>query len=177
MHEVEAKVRLTEAQYQRMKREIPKTAKRVGKSVKRDLYFGDWRRYVMRIREENGQNVLAFKVHRKNRGVESNEELEWPIDDAKRWRQLLEGIGFPLSISKAKECESYWNKPFTIELNRVRGLGRFLEIERLVGRKSEIPKARAGVVALFGKLGFRPRDFERKLYLELLTEKGKNRKA
>lgn len=174
MIEVEAKVRLTPAQVRDLRKRLPAMAKRVGESRKTDWYFGDWRSYTLRIRKVGDEGTLTFKKRSKKGGMEANEETEVRIDDVAQWKGLLSSIGFPMSISKVKISEAYVSDRFQIEINRVTGLGYFLEIETLVGQKSEVAAAKRGVGAWFKRLGFSPKDFERKLYLELLAEKGKN---
>ena len=82
--------------------------------------------------------------------------------------------GFSLKARKEKRCQAYQYRKFRIELNTVKGLGLFLEIERLVKGESEVPEAKEGLLTLFRRLGFGPAAFERKLYLELLAEKNNN---
>jgi len=176
MIEVEAKVRLKKRDYDRLVKEIPKFAKAKGESLKMDRYYGEGR-VDLRIREEGGEVVLGLKTRVLKKGVESNEEIEFPIDKPKKWDRLLRENGFPLRMKKEKRCLSFRFKQFTIELNSVKSLGKFLEIEHLVRSKSQVPQARRGLVDLFGRLGFKPKDFERKFYIELLEEKRKNKKA
>ena len=176
MVEVEAKVRLSKRDHDRLAKSIQNFAKPLGKTLKVDRYYGNGT-FDLRIREEDGRAVLTFKVRRRERGIETNEESEIPIGRAAPWDRMLRKNGFPLRARKRKRCQAFQDGKFRIELNTVTGLGHFLEIECLVKGESEVAGARARLVALFRKLGFGPGDFERKLYLELLAEKGKNRKA
>lgn len=176
MIEVEAKVRLSKNDRDRLARSIPKFAKPLGQSLKVDRYYGGGN-FDLRVREEDGGAVLAFKVRKRERGIERNEETEIPIGRAEPWDRMLRENGFPLRARKEKRCQAFRHGKFRIELNAVKGLGDFLEIECLVKGESGVPEAKKRLLALFGKLGFNPKDFERKLYLELLGEKGKNRKA
>jgi predicted adenylyl cyclase CyaB len=172
MIEVEAKVRLTKGDFDRLAKEIPTFAKPQGVSLKRDRYYGGGQ-VDLRIREEGGEVVLGLKTRVLKKGIESNEEIEFPIEKPEKWDRLLRKNGFPLRMKKEKRCISFRFKQYTIELNTVKSLGKFLEIEHLVRNASQVSKAKKGLVELFGRLGFKPNDFERKFYIELLEEKRK----
>lgn len=177
MFEIEAKVRLTRAQARDLRKKVVKMATFKKRSLKEDHYYACSSSSSLRLRTEDGKSFLHFKEREGKPGMETNEETEFPIDHMAKWDRLLRDNGFPLIGKKRKSSETYRFEGLSIELNEVKGLGPFLEIERLVERRSEIPKAKREVAALFKRLGFAPKDFERKLYLELLAEKAKNRKA
>lgn len=63
-----------------------------------------------------------------------------------------------------------------IELHRVAGLGSFIEVEILCRRKGEVSRALRKINVLFQELEIRSRDIETKLYIELLRERGGDRK-
>jgi adenylate cyclase, class 2 len=175
MIEVEAKVRISLAEYRKLATKVATFAKREGETLKVDRYYGHSRSHDLRIRQEGSRVVLAFKNRNREKGIEANEEIEIPIVAPEKWERLLAETGFPRFAVKEKRSLAFRFGPYHIELNRVKGLGCFLEIERLVSKKIQVPEARRGLVALFKRLGYSPRDFERKLYLELLAEKEKNR--
>jgi len=174
MIEVEAKVRLKKVDLDRLSKEVPTFAKPLGESLKVDRYYGSGA-YDLRIREESGGSVLTFKARDRKQGIETNEEIEFPIEKPLVWDHFLRQNGFPLRAKKEKQSLAFGFKKFTIELNTVKGLGAFLEIECLVKDEAQVPKARKELTDLFHKMGFSPKDFERKLYLELLAEKRKNK--
>jgi adenylate cyclase class 2 len=183
MIEVEAKIRLTEAERKRVASELPRFAGEGRETLKRDRYYGEpdttlpYRKgkpiQFLRIREEDGEAIVGLKDQQREKGIEANEEIEFPIDHAGKWDRLIREIGFPLFAAKEKRSLAFCFGPYHLELNRVRGLGWFLEIERLVNRESQVAAAKKGVVDLFGRLGFTQERFETKLYLELLAEKRK----
>ncbi len=176
MFEVEAKVRLSDKDFRRLPKAISKFANPLGISLKKDRYYESGT-FDLRIRDENGAAILTVKHRRRGQGIEVNEEFEFPIPNASPWDRMLRKSGFPLKARKVKRCKAYQFGKFRIELNTVKGLGHFLEIECLAKSEKQVPEKRKKLVALFRKLGFSPKDFERKLYLELLAEKMKNRKA
>lgn len=173
MYEIEAKVPLSKADFQRLKKEIPKIAKLKGRSIKKDTYFGSTSKYLFRLRDKNGKGILNLKNKKVERGVEVNQEIELPVTSVMKIKSLLKKLKIPTYISKKKESEVYLYKSFQIELNRVEELGYYLEIEHPVKDKSEIPKAKKEIVDIFRKFGFKPSQFEKRYYIDLLAEKRK----
>jgi len=174
MYEVEAKVRLTRADFERLKKEVPKIATFKKHVSNRDRYFPLNKNFALRIRQQNKAAVLHLKKKKIEKGTEINQEIEFNIRSASKMMNFLKKIGIHLPLKKEKEGDIYqWNN-MQIELNFVKGLGPFLEIETIVQSESAIPKAKKALRGLFKKLGFSPKDFESKYYLELLEEKRKN---
>ena len=173
MFEIEAKVPLKRADVQRLKKELPKIARLKGKSVKKDAYFGSTSKYMFRLRDKNGKGILNLKSKKVEMGVEVNQEIELPINSISKFHTLLTKIGIRLTAKKEKTSEVYKRGNLQIELNFVKGLGYYLEIETIVQKKSDIPKAKKALREMFSRLGFSPKNFEKKYYLELLAEKRK----
>lgn len=175
MFEIEAKVRLSGAQVGIVQKKVAAMAQCVKRTTKEDRYYDFSDSESLRLRVEGNEAFLQLKTREGQRGLESNLEMEFPIEGVAQWDRLLRANGFPLIGKKRKRSDTYRFGNCGIELNQVGGLGHFLEIECLVGSRAEIPKAKRGVVTLFKRLGFSPRDFEPKLYLELLAEKAKDK--
>ena len=187
MHEIEAKIRITEHEFRRLKKELDKIAVFEGETVKSDTYYNNPRSAYIRMREESGKSVLTLKNKTNAGGVESNLELEWGVKDAKKWSDFLKSIGIAPSMSKTKKSETYHLNGFHIELNSVGKLGHFLEIEKTVkssegvrktlrspSDRSQNQKTKKELIGLFKNLGFDKNRFESKGYLKLLEETGKN---
>lgn len=170
MYEIEAKIRITEHELRRLKKELDKIAAFKGKTVKFDTYYNNPRSAYIRIREESGKSVFNLKDKTNKGGVESNLELEWGIKDAKKWSDFLKSIDIRPYISKVKKNETYHLNGFHIELNSVNKLGYFLEIEKTVKFRSQNQKTKKELIGLFKSLGFDKNRFEKKGYLKLLEE-------
>ncbi len=177
MFEIEAKVPLSKADFNRLKKEVRKMAKLKGKSIKKDTYFGSTSEYLFRLRDKSGKGIINLKSKKVERGVEVNQEMELPVSSVTKFKGLLKKLKIPAYISKKKESEVYLYKSFQIELNRVGELGYFLEIERPVKTKAEIPKAKREIREIFRKFGFNEKQFEKRYYIDLLAEKRKNKKS
>ena len=172
MYEIEAKVRLKRSDVKRLKGELPKIATKKGNVIKKDFYFfaHPKKEFFLRIREKNGKPFLNMKSKKVGQGIEMNQEIKLPLTSSSKFHNLLKKIGIPLTAKKEKIGEIFKKGDMQIELNFVKGLGYFLEIETIVKSKSEIPKAKKALRDLFKKLGFKPNDFEKKYYLELLSQ-------
>ncbi len=176
MYEVEAKVALSKADLKRLKSEIPSIASKIGHVDKKDVYYGCLKKHCsyLRVRKKNGKPFLNIKTKKTERGIETNREIKLPLTSMQAFQAFLKKIGLPLAGKKHKKGVIYRKGEMQIELNKVEGLGDFLEIETMVAEKSDIPGAKKALRNLFKKLGFSPEEFEKKYYLELLEEKRKN---
>lgn len=174
MYEVEAKVPLNKTDFQRLKKEISSLGKRKERVEILDRYYGSPNLFYLRVREKNKKIFLHLKNKERGEGIEYNQEVELPLTSASGFDRFLKKNSIPLYTSKKKLGELFTYGDFQIELHQVTGLGYFLEIETLVESKAAIPQAKRALRKLFKQLGFSPKDFERKYYLELLEEKRKN---
>ena len=170
MFEIEAKVRLSKSDYKRLKKEIPKIAKFKRRVINNDCYFPYNKNFALRIREQNQKPILHLKKKKIEKGTEMNQEIEFNLTSASKMKSFLKKIRIDLPLRKDKEGEIYQKGNFQIELNLVKRLGYFLEIETIIKTKTAIPKAKRALREIFSKLGFSPKDFERKYYLELLYQ-------
>lgn len=150
--------------------------------VKEDSYYGpadagtrglDWRRdRLVRIRRTESGAVLTAKRKRIESGVETSEEIELGVDDADVAARLLDYLGYRPFLIKRKETRAYaWSDSVVVELNRVEGLGSFVEIEALVPESAspaEVDAARARVRSVLRELGVAEDRIEPRPYMDLL---------
>ena len=174
MYEIEAKVPLKKADVQRLRKELPKIAGQKRKVINKDYYYADPKSFFLRIRERNKKGLLNLKSKKVEQGIELNQEIELSINSVSKFHTLLKKIGIRLTAKKEKISEIYKKENLQIELNFIKGLGYFLEIETIIKKKSDIPRAKKALREMFSRLGFSSKDFEKKYYLELLAEKIKN---
>jgi predicted adenylyl cyclase CyaB len=154
-------------------------------SVKEDLYLCapeadprtcDPRRdRVVRIRIEGDEALVTAKRKKIEGGVETSEEIELSVSSARALRSLLDYMGYRPFLKKRKESRAYaWGEGVHVELNRIEGLGDFVEIEALVPVESSpatVDLARQATFAIARDLGVASR-IEPRPYAELLREKG-----
>lgn len=169
MVEVEAKVKLSPKDVKRLRQVLPKMAKFKKKTRKRDQYIGYHPQYSFRIRSEEEAPTLHLKRKKMKQGIEMNDEIDLSIQSSKAALNLLRKVGIKMPLKKIKRGEVYQYGRNQIELNYISKLGYFLEIENVVESEAQIPQAKKELFEVFKTLGFKPKDFEHKYYLELLA--------
>ncbi len=131
----------------------------------------------IRIKRFNGhfEVFLTYKGPKLDTMSKTRKEIEVPISDVDAYSALLSYLGFKevLTIRKVRE-KYYVEKGVTITLDEVEGLGKFIEIEKLVKEGENIQKEVRKLRMILKNLGVEK--FERKSYLELLLEKLKVQK-
>lgn len=90
----------------------------------------------LRLRLQGRKKILTFKRDEiLNHLVREAEEIEVDINDSNRIRRIIEGLGFQEDLIIKKEREVWLIGKLEIVLDRVEGLGTFLELE---GSKKDI---------------------------------------
>jgi adenylate cyclase class 2 len=174
MYEIEAKVAINKRDFNRLRKQLKKETCFKEKCLKKDTYYDDTKKVYLRVREKDKKTFFEIKDKNITGGVESGIEIKWGIKDKKKWTAFLGKSGIKPAIRKSKKTKAYQLNGFNIELNHVSGLGYFLEIERIVQSKNQIPKTKKELIDIFDKLGYSQKDFEKRYYLDLLQEKSKN---
>ncbi|HLF53910.1 MAG TPA: class IV adenylate cyclase [Candidatus Nanoarchaeia archaeon] len=162
--------------------EIRRKAKALGKYTGTEIKIDDYyttcslKRYPkesIRIRKVNGFYITNFKKRISYEdGVHAKREIEHKVRDLNGFLSLMRSFGFEKWLRKEKRCEIYQIKNnFHVELNKVKGLGWFVEIEYLVKKESQIKAARKEVVRVMKSLGFREKDAIKLGYTKMLWEK------
>lgn len=126
----------------------------------------------IRIKRFNGhfESFLTYKGPKVDNESKTRKEIEVVISDIDAYIDLLRSLGFKDVLTVVKIREKYYaEKGVTIALDEVEGLGKFIEIEKLVRDEKSIEKEVKKLKNILKSLGVQK--FERKSYLELLLEK------
>lgn len=126
----------------------------------------------IRIKRFNGhfESFLTYKGPKVDNESKTRKEIEVVISDIDAYIDLLRSLGFKDVLTVVKIREKYYaEKGVTIALDEVEGLGKFIEIEKLVRDEKSIEKEVKKLKNILKSLGVKK--FERKSYLELLLEK------
>lgn len=185
--EVETKVPLDSKEVASLRKKILKIAKFKKKTNKEDDYFaiprkgrGIIRRYpkkAFRIRDDGDSYVINFKRWLRKywtNAIVVKEEFEFETRNPDKFLALMTDLGFKQWLKKFKISEAYTykkNKKVNIEINQVRHLGYFMEIE-YIAKKRELKKAIRLVEDILQELGINPKDVHNKGYTKMLWEKG-----
>ncbi len=172
--EREVKLKLKNASVDKLKENLLKDGMKFeGEERQVDVYFNstyrDFRKTdeALRIREINGEIELTYKGPKISTRSKSREEITVKINDKDAMTTILERLGFKPVATLKKLRYSFSAGKFTICLDKVEGLGDFVEVEGINAEEDELLNFVKEFTAKYGILA----DQERKSYLELLVEK------
>jgi len=130
---------------------------------------------AFRIRLVNDSAVVTYKGRRYAGTIKTRSEIEIPLASktTREWLQILLALGFCEVARIRKQRRSFSitlrSEKFTIALDDVENLGKFVEIEAIVVDRSGLPKIQASILELAMQLQVdqvEPRSYLRQL-LEL----------
>jgi adenylate cyclase class 2 len=127
---------------------------------------------ALRVRTENDLTVLTYKGPKLDPGSKTREELEVTISSADTTAKILERLGFTPVLRVAKVRKVYGIRGVSVCLDRVEGLGDYVELEF---EGDDLKEGKKRIVGLMRDLGIEGN--ERRSYLELIMLKGKSKRA
>jgi len=167
-----------------MRKRIRKIANFTKKEKRGDDYFAikqkGYPKKAFRIRNTKTTHVVNFKKRLKeyyDDYIVVKQEFEFELTDKEQMENflaLLKDLKFEEWIKKLKTSESYKHKKdkrLIIELNKVKHLGYFLEIEYLCQEK-EMKKAKKKIMGALKELGVEKKDIDNTGYTKRLYDKG-----
>jgi adenylate cyclase, class 2 len=83
---------------------------------------------LLRLRKK-GKNYLTFKGKEKDGFAREAEEIEIEVSDFEKMKLILSKIGFTNSINSEKHRTTYKLKNSLIEIDEIKGIPTFLEVE------------------------------------------------
>jgi len=185
--EVETKVRVQNPSSLRKK--IQRIAKFEKKETRGDDYFAIRRRRfgincypkkAFRVREKPDKYEINFKKWLKklwDKDIVVKQEFEFSLknkEDVDELLALFRDLGFVEWIKKRKTSESYTHKKdkrIVIEINHVKHLGYFMEIEYLC-QPHEMEIAKKKIRQTLEQLEINPKDIDNTGYTKMLWKKG-----
>lgn len=180
--EVETKVKINNVN--ELRKKIKKIANFVKKEIRSDDYFAlkktkGYPKKAFRIRDDGRKIIVNFKKWLKiywTKEIVVKKEFEFKLDkDAKdAFLALTKDLGFREWMKKIKSTEKYTHKKdkkIIIEINHVKHLGYFMEIEYLA-KKNEIKKAKKKISSVLKELEINPKQVNNTGYTKMLWDKG-----
>jgi adenylate cyclase class 2 len=137
-----------------------------------DVYFSHPQRdfgvtdEALRLRKEDHRSRLTYKGPKLDQDTKMREEIELGVEDPSLMSQLLQRVGFRPFLRVAKRRRVYELQGVQVCLDRVEGLGDFVELEY---PGDNLVQGRERLMDLKRRLGLE--GTERRSYLELLLEK------
>lgn len=137
-----------------------------------DLYFNHPSRdfastdEAFRVRSAGDYHALTYKGPKMPGRSKTRYEAEVEVGDPALMKEILVKLGFREVSAVAKERALYDLGDISVCLDRVDGVGDFVELEKMGEEKESIE---AALFALAADLGLV--EFEKRSYLEMLLEK------
>lgn len=181
--EVETKIKLEDSQVKAIREKIKSIARFEKKGKKVDDYFAIQRwgypKKAFRTRTTREHIEINFKKHLKKfwtKNVVVKQEFEFviPREHFGDMIELFRDMGFSEWVQKVKYNETYKHKKdksISIELNRVKHLGYFIEIEYLA-HPSEMKTAINKIENTIKELGIDTNQVDNTGYTKMLWYKG-----
>ncbi len=171
--EIEIKARVTN--HKEIKKRLKILgAKSLGSLRQLDTYYilnESWRQKIgprLRVRQDLTHNKYRWEYHEPY-GENQAKENEVAIDDPKMADYILKKMGCKPDVVIDKTREKYRLKDINIDLDKVKGLGNFIEVEIMNQKKSVSLKR---LKALLEMLGVPAKNYaEYNTYLHLMWQK------
>lgn len=135
----------------------------------------------VRLRVDNGKNVVTLKRKSQSEGIEINDELEFEVDKGENFLRFMQMTGAEAWVNKKKKGWKFWAQETgpaaLIELCEVSSLGWFIEIEVVIDSpdKSQIKDAQRKIRNILESTGISENKIEQRYYSDMLL--GKKRPA
>lgn len=141
-----------------------------------DIYFKHDKeieeRMVIRIRKnyKNNQALLTFKGKSKHKDDIAWEDFDTPIEDSEKLEKFLINNGYEYFCLIDKVRQSFSYKDFEINIDNIRDLGLFVEIEKQ-GDENEVENIKKEIIHLLNLLGIDSESIITKGYVQLVRTK------
>ncbi len=171
--EVELKAKAPRGIEERLKKA---KAKKLGVVVNRDAYYDKpneklkKKGEVIRVRQQGKKTLLTYKKLSNSKTTKAMREIEVRVTPAVEI--LLNGLGYKITLEKEVNRTSYSLNGVTVCLDKVKGLGTWVEFECF----GTAVVARKKILFVTDLLGIKEQNLTPKSYPQLIREKLKNKK-
>lgn len=149
-------------------------ANRIGKKIQKDIYYQaphrDFKKTdeALRIRREDEETYLTYKGPKIDEETKTREEIEINLEDFGKMDSILESLGFKKSETVEKQRELYSLDEYKIALDKVEGLGEYIEIEIITDTEDKYEEKKDNALNILEKLV--DSKTITKSYLEMLSD-------
>ena len=127
-------------------------------------------RSIQNLSTGEKSSVITFKGAKTDKRSMTRKELETEVGDPKIAREILESIGFTPVPSVEKERQHFYMQKITACVDRVKNLGDYLELEKMVDVEEEKTEALQELEEVLQRLGYSMEDTTRTSYLSMLMK-------
>ncbi len=125
---------------------------------------------IFRIRKNKNGIFITFKKRELSGKTEINTETEFEIINPDKMHELFIYMGYEILVEKHKISRVYKYKNANVEINTVKDLGDFLEVEVVANSENEKQDAIDLIDKIFSMLEIDESKIEDRLYIDLLLE-------
>ncbi len=127
----------------------------------------------LKLRQGNIENALIFYQRQNSARVRPSRVLLCEFSDPEEMRALKKVLASALGVAAVvdKVREIYYVDNVKIHLDRVRHLGKFLEVEAFVKKNGKLRGARKQADEIRELFGVRPQDIFSRSYSDLVLER------
>ncbi|MFA6271717.1 MAG: class IV adenylate cyclase [Patescibacteria group bacterium] len=137
-----------------------------------EKFYGKNSRLKFRIRHDGRSNKGSLEVHKPLNHFETV-EYELPVTDIKLIQQMLKELRFVKCVVVDKVRELYTYGKLNIVLDKVRGLGEFMEVEMM---NTDSKKALIAIKEFYKKIGVLENDFIIGIFYDEMMMKSNSKK-
>ncbi|QMU99471.1 class IV adenylate cyclase [Borrelia sp. A-FGy1] len=168
MLEIESKAFIPKNEIKRIFKLANKKFKFIKKELKDDVYYCNTKK-IIRIRKfDTSTEIVTFKTKYLDFDIEVNKEIEFRVDNINNFVLFLEEMDFKILYKKTKKSLIYKKENLTIEINEIKNLGFFLEVEKIIKDKNELALAKTEIYEMIEDFQLK-NNIEKKSYFELLS--------
>ncbi len=177
MFEIESKAFIPTKELKRIIKLANKKFKFIKEEIKTDIYYSNQKK-IIRIRKLNTlEKIVTFKkkILDNNNTVEINKEIEFKIDSINNFLTLIKELKFKKLYKKIKKSLIYQTNNLNVEINEIKNLGFFLEIEKIINNQNAIDLAKKEIDNIINQFGLKE-NIETRPYSELLSLANQSKK-
>ncbi|EOA80088.1 class IV adenylate cyclase [Borreliella burgdorferi] len=177
MFEIESKAFIPTKELKRIIKLANKKFKFIKEEIKTDIYYSNQKK-IIRIRKLNTlEKIVTFKkkILDNNNTVEISKEIEFKIDSINNFLNLIKELKFKKLYKKIKKSLIYQTNNLNVEINEIKNLGFFLEIEKIINNQNDIDLAKKEIDNIINQFGLKE-NIETRPYSELLSLANQSKK-
>ncbi len=119
----------------------------------------------------SSENFMTFKGPKMDDISMTRKEVEMKIENAETGKEILRSLGYEAVYPVLKLRQHFYMGELTACLDRVDGLGEFLELEIIVPQENEKAAALNKIISLLHELEYETEEIIRTSYLSMLQNR------